>query len=142
LALPNRTFSFDFILASFIINLYRPAQAGLDQGSIRWREFAAPLALLLEHMQDVNGPSQPNGIDCAIRVAVEIIEQLQDATSAKALESFCSPRRLAGLCDSKSDAELPLHGPGHGLQIVVARADPGEPAWYRLSWHTVNITEL
>ena len=63
-------------------------EPGLDQFDLVLRRGDAPLRLLLERVQNVNHACEPDSVDCAIRVAIEVVDDLQHAAPAESRQRF------------------------------------------------------
>lgn len=82
------------------------AQPRFDQLNVMLRRGDAFFRLLLEGMEHVHGASKPYGINSSVRIAVEIIDELQYRTTTKSSQRFCCCRLSAPLylVQGKADA--------------------------------------
>src|SRR4051794_33122670 len=70
----------------FFVVFFGPLQARLDQVDIPLRSCDAFLRFLLKGMQDVDNAGESDGVDGAVRVAVEVIDDLEDTPATKSFE--------------------------------------------------------
>ena len=80
-------------------------------------------ALLLEGMKHVHDASKPYRINGPIRIAVEIVDQLQYRTTAKSSQRFRRYRFAALLHRIQGEADTVLHLGGEAPQVFQTRAD-------------------
>src|SRR5436305_4672995 len=82
------------------------------------------LGLLLEGVQHVHDAREANGIDGAIRVTVEIIHDLQHASSAESLERFGVGCLATNLRVPERATDSPADFLWKAPQILLAAPDP------------------
>src|SRR6185437_6839307 len=106
-----------------LVMLSRPFQPVVDQIDVPPRRLGVASRLFLEDVQNVHGRGESDRIDGTIRVAVEIVDQLHNARSAKPFEWLCRTWRFAVL----RIQQIPSKGTSHLLrqasQIPEAGAD-------------------
>lgn len=107
----------------------RHLQPRLDDVDLMLRRLDPLPGFLLEGMKDIDQSGKANGVDGPICIAVIIIDHLQYASAAKALESLGTRMLIAVLCivDRKTHdaANLVWERP----QIVPGRSDPYSGLW-------------
>ena len=99
-------------------------QPAFDQLDIRLRRGDAFGRFLLEAVKHVDGVAKPDGINSSVGVAFQVLDHLQHASRALALQRFSSFVLLAGLRQMQRVTELVLNLVRHGQQIPPAARDP------------------
>jgi hypothetical protein len=88
--------------------------------------FDPLLRLLLKGMQHVDPTRQADGVDCPERVAIVVLDQLEDACAFEALQRFRLRRFQAVLDSIKRMAQVTLNSARERLELLLARLDPDE----------------
>lgn len=108
------------------MNLFRHPQSRRDEVHVVSRSRDALLRLLLKRMQDVDGIGEPNRIDRPVRIAIEVIHNLQYAASLETLERlgvdmFAATLRLK----DREPHQLPDRF-RELLEVIQGRSDPDD----------------
>jgi len=75
-------------------------------------------------VQHVNSPGEAHGVDGAVGVAVEVVNDLQHARPAEALQRLGVRRLVAELGIPQGSADPPPNVLGECPQVVLTAADP------------------
>ena len=78
---------------------------------------------LLEHVEDIHGPLESNGVHRAIRRVVVILDQFEHARPSEPLQGLCRDRRVAMLHIKQLPAECTPDDGGKLTQVPQARRD-------------------
>lgn len=97
-----------------------------DQIDVALRGFNARSRLFLKTVQNINCSTKTNGINGAVGVRIEILNQLKDSRTSKTLERRCGWMFLAALRQIESVTKNVLYICGHLLEIFLAAANPQE----------------
>src|SRR5690348_1242841 len=116
-----------------MLDVLRLAVAFSDELNIVLSRFDATLGLLLKGMEHVDAAGEPHCIHGSIRVALEVVHDLQHAGTAESFERFGVRMLVSDLCKIEGKAHRILHVRGKVPQVVSRRTDPDD--WLEVFAH-------
>src|SRR5262245_10971889 len=100
------------------------SQTPLDQVDLFLGCGDTPLGFLLEEVQHINSVRNQHSIDCAPGIAREVLDDLQNACTAKSLEWLCIRRPLAPLYPLEGVADAVLDLVRTAAKVLQGRSHP------------------
>lgn len=86
--------------------------------SISRRGVSRPVLDFFWKMKDINRTREPQGVDCAKRIAAKVLDYFHYSRSAKAAQRLCIAVLAAALRDVQGVAHVILNWLGKGAQIL------------------------
>jgi len=106
--------------------ILRSLKSHPDQIDVALRGSDASSRLFLKAVQNINGTTEANGISGAVGIRIEILNQLKDSGTSKALEGFGVGMFLTALRQIESVPKNILYICGKLLEVFLAATNPQE----------------